>query len=1037
MSDVATGIGLQRSRTIGQHRGLGPGHPRLCNAPDRIYGRQLASVVLLSIVLLQFSCVVDESIAPGPIDADPNSAIEGAIPALAYDPPTDGASPTNTLILAFELGTTVGEANDVITQVGGEIVGGVPGVEGSAPGLLVLRTPTTTPEEMRALSSRLRAEPAVLLAVKDAILRSTLLPEASTDLAGEWDWNRSPRGGNYGFELSRIPQMWNLGPAVRKTGVLEKVAVIDVGFFEHRDLDYAWDGVEDTHGTHVCGIIGARWGDGLGIDGVSPFVSFSLHAGVSLAENITDDLPAAFDSGARVINISLGHNYHLDGIDIGEDLDEQEDALEQGRVVEVVVRARADQGDELPIIVVGAGNESKVGLPQEARWGSPFATAALEYDLANFIVVEAISHSVGQPGDATHWAHTSRFGHISAPGDWIFSTIDGDSYDFQSGTSMAAPHVSGLVAFLLAVEPSFPAPTLNSNPMLDLLRATSVPVGGAASNRIDAFAAVMAVDGVTGSRNVLRMLADIDDGTVDGNQRIDLATGAEVVEEDADGDGDRGDGIVDMSDFRRFRDWLLMVEDGGDINGRADHPKQDLNWDGVVSPDSFDERLHPRGDLNGDGDINRRATAMVPGAIDAEVTDLGVLQRVFEDPDVDANRLPDLLESGDFEVSLDRCLGDPGTNEVVVTVRQAGDTLVQRDIFASADVHRPVITMPVGSYDIEAVSFDSAGGEVGRHAFPLTVTTAGQDQRWDVPCTSSTGVVYRMYVLPVGTAYGLNDAGEVLAWDPTTTGMFVWTLADGATPLEIGTAYYMGSDGPQPIPTVEPLEGDDEFWISSISPGGLIAGVSRNSHRMRERPAYNDGTTHRLLAAVHDPPSFTVAYHVTGINDAGTVIGSAGSHDGDGGAAIFEGDTPTFLPTPPGFAAVSAELINARGWIVGALRVQNVSSFSGLWRDGTLHIYDDPADGIRWIGVINESGVLVADSTACENGGGYCWKVSYDGLSWVEFPNNFTDELGTPGDPYWHIGLVVAINASGVILVNAYNDRRVGRPAILVPEPAP
>ena len=38
-----------------------------------------------------------------------------------------------------------------------------------------------------------------------------------------------------------------------------------------------------------------------------------------------------------------------------------------------------------------------------------------------------------------------------------------------------------------------------------------------------------------------------------------------------------------MSDFRRLRDWTLMDLDGVGINGGSDHPKRDLNSDGVIA----------------------------------------------------------------------------------------------------------------------------------------------------------------------------------------------------------------------------------------------------------------------------------------------------------------------------------------------------------------------------------------------------------------------------------------------------------------------
>ena len=58
-----------------------------------------------------------------------------------------------------------------------------------------------------------------------------------------------------------------------------------------------------------------------------------------------------------------------------------------------------------------------------------------------------------------HWAWFSNYGPVGvdlgAPGDTVYSTWIGSSYAFDSGTSMATPHVTGVVALVYGLNPSF------------------------------------------------------------------------------------------------------------------------------------------------------------------------------------------------------------------------------------------------------------------------------------------------------------------------------------------------------------------------------------------------------------------------------------------------------------------------------------------------------------------------------------------------------------------------------------------------------
>ena len=161
---------------------------------------------------------------------------------------------------------------------------------------------------------------------------------------------------------------------------------------------------------------------------------------------------------------------------------------------------------------------------------------------------------------------------------------------------------------------------------MESIRVVINPGTTVASNSIDAWASTMNIDRIQGNNNIRRMLLDIDDGTLDGNQRINYTTGADYTDEDADNDGGIGDGNIDMSDFRRWRDWLLYTEGHSDLllDGSTSQLKKDINGNKKVeAPD--EENIYPRGDFNGDGQLSRTRTSFVPGFTTGDWTDLEVL----------------------------------------------------------------------------------------------------------------------------------------------------------------------------------------------------------------------------------------------------------------------------------------------------------------------------------------------------------------------------------------------------------------------------
>ncbi len=701
-----------------------------------------------------------------------NEPVEVKIPDIPFEPTLESYSDDhpdlegiyishNTLIIAFNLGTKVSEANAILAEVGAEIVGGLPGAENEAEGILFIQLPTQNHTELAEAIKTLEDNSQVKHVVQDVLLNGEMVPDSNGGSPSGWTWQLNPSGGNWGMELIGAPQMWNLNGAIAKVGNTTDTGVLDVGFANsHNDLNYSSisSSIQHSHGTHVAGTIGANFSNHIGVDGLTPFANLHVRALGSISavpgpngwfksagQVMIFDFFKLLNSNPniKVVNISLGYNWASNAnIDSDTSLVAQNIAKQHGALFGLAEIIRVIFGGKLPVIVAAAGNDSNDGFgTQDARYSSPFTSAALNFNIANIIVVESLANSPSSTGGATRSGFSNINGHISAPGSSVLSTVLNNNYGTKSGTSMAAPHVTGLISYLYSLDPSLPRPTLTTNPILSLLQANDVPVAGGASNRINAFATALDVDRVNNNTLVLKKLLDIDDGTPDGNQRILIPpTGADFTGEDADGDGGIGDGDVNMSDFRRWRDWLLQVENSSalSLDGAANHPKKDVNGNGAVGSAST-ENIYPQGDFNGDGRLSRTATNRVPGAVNSTVTDLQVLQRIFNDSNYSASDLPHLINSADIEVWPRNCLNRPDVTSVRSYIIYEGNDLPSQIRTHNSSQPRQVYTVPIAKkghlVGIEAL--DNANNIVFEttKTFPFTL---GSDAFWNPECEGTS-----------------------------------------------------------------------------------------------------------------------------------------------------------------------------------------------------------------------------------------------------------------------------------------------------------
>jgi subtilisin family serine protease len=312
-------------------------------------------------------------------------------------------------------------ATRAVAAAGGRVVGGIPA-------LRALQVAFPTPAARAAALPLLAAAPGVRYVQPERV----------------YEAHRRPKDPYLGYQWGLFKvgaeQAWAKEVGTR---TIVTVAVLDTGVdLRHPDLagrivagrDLANnddDPMDDhSHGTHVAGIIAAQTNNKVGVAGMS-WGARILPLKVLAEDGKGSDCDVAYgmvlgaDAGAKVLNMSLGSEGASCGLLTQEAVDYARDA------------------GSLPVVSSGNGAEEGNRSASPANCDGVIGVGATDPNdkIAKF---------------STHHPYVD----VSAPGVGVLSTYfdpktGRHTYASQSGTSMAAPFVSGLAALLMSKNPAW------------------------------------------------------------------------------------------------------------------------------------------------------------------------------------------------------------------------------------------------------------------------------------------------------------------------------------------------------------------------------------------------------------------------------------------------------------------------------------------------------------------------------------------------------------------------------------------------------
>ena len=472
-----------------------------------------SSLAIIFAVLLKYRLYIptatESKLSPDPeIKENIGNTYKPDENAITTDVDTGIEFVNNIILVYFSWNATDKDIDKVVSEINGEIVGQIPAIN-----QFQIKINNSDLDELNDLCYALEKKECIVGAATDKILelKNDVIPNdpftGTPPLCEAWS-SEKPSGSNWWLEAINAPEAWDYNDYFSEVSI----GIVDRDFdYNHEDLNLSKiscekdatvssePGLLNSHGTHIAGIIGAIPNNGKGISGLVwnakltafPYATKTIANVVSVRKtesSILDAISIAIggqkegkeDEGyaCKVINVSAGFADTVSMLP-REKLNMNVDSYAENPSLCLLQLLEA--GNDF-VIVQSAGNGNTLEktidvenpadihvknkcISVDAKYNGLFCAideknchTSSKIDASDIIDRIIVVGSAKRLEDGSY--QQSEFSNagdridICAPGEKIYSTVANSSYDYKSGTSMAAPVVTGVVGMVWGIDPS-------------------------------------------------------------------------------------------------------------------------------------------------------------------------------------------------------------------------------------------------------------------------------------------------------------------------------------------------------------------------------------------------------------------------------------------------------------------------------------------------------------------------------------------------------------------------------------------------------